>query len=107
MGALKHNLNIHSSPSMCFTNHHVLHIYFIVFLLSHSAPPPSRFPVRMAKMAAVEEQWEVKKKKLQDELERVERMFADAYDRCVCVCAVCVSVVCVMGMNDGSNFCLD
>ncbi|KAL5473853.1 hypothetical protein EMCRGX_G028415 [Ephydatia muelleri] len=37
--------------------------------------------VRMAKMAAVEEQWEVKKKKLQDELERVERMFADAYDR--------------------------
>ena len=43
----------------------------------------------MAQMAAVEEQWEVKKKKLQDELERVERMLADAYDRCVYMCVVC------------------
>ena len=39
----------------------------------------------------------MKKKKLQDELERVERMLADAYDRCVyvCMCVVCACVLCV------------
>ena len=38
-------------------------------------------------MAEVEEKWEMKKQRLQDELERVERVLADAYDRCVCVLA--------------------
>ena len=39
-------------------------------------------------MAEVEGKWEAKKQHLQEELERVEKVLADAYDRCV----VCVSV---------------
>ncbi|KAL5481925.1 hypothetical protein EMCRGX_G022200 [Ephydatia muelleri] len=44
-------------------------------------PHDPNHPARVAQMAEVEGKWEAKKQHLQEELERVEKVLADAYDR--------------------------
>ena len=40
----------------------------------------------MAQLEGIERQWEAKKHSLAEELERVEKLLANAYDRYVCMC---------------------